>query len=401
MRSPHVLLAQPLNSSALFNAVNSAVSKRADGREYMLQFTETDVLRAQWLVGVRVLVVDDSALNREVAQGILQSQGAIVDTCSDGGKAVEHVRIHHQHLDVVLMDVQMPVLDGNAATQVIRGELKLHNLPIIALTAGALANERQRALRAGMNDVVTKPFDPQVLIRKIRYVVENSRSEPIPVNIFDRNRVDRPAHAPLIASINAGVVQQMFGENTRLFNSALSRILRDYAEFAVSPRATLDDPGARSQLKARVHELKGSAGLIGATGIMRLANSAETALEQERSNDVVVPILEQLAAAFLAMRDEARVWLAAEAERENQSEKTAMPGPNIDVADIDEMHELLDTRNLAVLDKFSQLSPSFCEVLGMERFECLREAVDNLEFARAAQLLREYCSTITPLGSIL
>jgi CheY-like chemotaxis protein len=104
------------------------------------------MLHAQWLIGVRVLVVDDdSAMNLEIAQGILQSQGAIVTTCSDGRKAVEHLRVHHQQLDVVLIDVQMPIMDGNEATRLIRSELNLRTLAIVALTAGVLVSERQRA----------------------------------------------------------------------------------------------------------------------------------------------------------------------------------------------------------------------------------------------------------------
>jgi hypothetical protein len=75
MHDPHVMLALPLTGSAMFNAVNAAVSTRPEGREHMLQFTESDVLRTQWLIGVRLLVVDDSALNREVAQGIFEKPG--------------------------------------------------------------------------------------------------------------------------------------------------------------------------------------------------------------------------------------------------------------------------------------------------------------------------------------
>ena len=143
-----VLLMRPLTSSALFNAVNATVSKGPDTLERVLQSTNFDEFHAQWLHGVSVLVVDDSDINLEVAQRILERQGAQVTTCSDGMAALEHVRLHPRTLDIVLMDVQMPILDGNAATRRIRTELKLATLPIVALTAGALVAERQRALEA-------------------------------------------------------------------------------------------------------------------------------------------------------------------------------------------------------------------------------------------------------------
>src|SRR6202043_2673531 len=165
----------------------------------------------QWLAGVRVLVVDDSDINLEVAQRILEKQGAMVTTCSDGLAALEHVRDHHQTLDVVLMDVQMPTLDGNEATRRIREELQLTLLPIVALTAGALVVERQRALEAGMDDFISKPFDPQALIRKVRRLVEKARGEPISVVILDAQPARAAGNRPkLMACIDAGIVQQMF-----------------------------------------------------------------------------------------------------------------------------------------------------------------------------------------------
>jgi CheY-like chemotaxis protein/HPt (histidine-containing phosphotransfer) domain-containing protein len=246
-------------------------------------------LHAQWLIGVRVLVVDDSAVNREVAQGILQSQGAIVSTCSDGRAALVYVRTHHQELDVVLMDVQMPVLDGNEATRLIRCDVNLQELPIVALTAGALVSERLRALKSGMNDILTKPFDPQMLIRKVRYFAEQLRGVPIPIALFDRGGSDQDADKPVLSCIDASAVRRMFGDDLPLFKSSLSHLLRDYATFAMPTSASLDDQTSRNQLTARVHELRGGAGLVGAIRVMRLAGAVETALEQGRSSAGLAP----------------------------------------------------------------------------------------------------------------
>src|SRR5450755_904062 len=87
--------------------------------------------------------------------------GAVTRRQLEKALTQEWLRVHHQLIDVVLMDVQMPVLDGNEAARRIRGALQLKHLPIVALTAGALVGERQRALDAGMNDFISKPLDPQ------------------------------------------------------------------------------------------------------------------------------------------------------------------------------------------------------------------------------------------------
>jgi signal transduction histidine kinase len=128
--------------------------------------TESGMLRS--LLGLRVLVVDDNGINREVAERILSSEGAEVLTCKDGQQALDVVRADPSRFDVILMDVQMPILDGYETTRAIRTELGLSRLPIIAVTAGALVEERERALAAGMNDFVTKPLRPTELVQTLR-----------------------------------------------------------------------------------------------------------------------------------------------------------------------------------------------------------------------------------------
>jgi Response regulator receiver domain/Hpt domain len=169
------------------------------------------------------------------------------------------------------MDVQMPILDGNEAARCMRGALQLKHLPIVALTAGALVGERQRALDAGMNDFISKPFDPQALIRKVRRLAEEARGEPIPMVILDAKQAPHATDGPFMSSIDAGLVQQMFGNDMVLFKSVLARMLRDFAEFALPISVSPDDQTSRSQLQGRSHKLKGSAGMIGATRVMRLA----------------------------------------------------------------------------------------------------------------------------------
>ncbi len=130
---------------------------------------------AHSLKGVKILVVDDCDINREVAQLILRRYGATVATGSTGAEALERLRQTPDAFDIVLMDVQMPDMDGNEAARRIRTELQL-TLPIIALTAGALVSERERSLQAGMNDFLTKPFEPVALIGIVRrYLLTGTR----------------------------------------------------------------------------------------------------------------------------------------------------------------------------------------------------------------------------------
>ncbi|MGA3156793.1 MAG: ATP-binding protein [Steroidobacteraceae bacterium] len=389
MRASDVLLMRPVTSSALFNAINTAVWKRRDGGERVLQSMTFDEQHAQWLAGVRVLAVDDSDINLEVARRILEKQGAIVTICSDGEAALECVRNNYRQLDIVLMDVQMPILDGNEATRRIRGELKLAALPILALTAGALLGERQKSLEAGMNDFVTKPFDPQALIRKVRRLVEHARGAPIPMVAIQKQSVHRVGRWPLISSIDSEALHRLFGDEFALFGSLLVRVLRENAAFelpiAVSPQKCED----RTDLRDRAHKLKGGAGMIGAARVMRLAGAVERALVEDRAGYVVERILKQLASALSALRSESAPFLQSLLAQEATASQVISVDASADATGIDELFDLLSHHNLAAVDAFKSLAPTLVAALTSERLDRLRDAIENLDFPLGAQLLRE------------
>jgi PAS domain S-box-containing protein len=290
-----------------------------------LTHTHTDELHAQWLLGVRVLAVDDSTVNLEVAQRILERQGAIVATCSDGAAAVDYVRAHHAELDLVLMDVQMPVLDGNEAARRIREELHLRTLPIIALTAGALVGERKRALDAGMTDFISKPFDPQLLVRRARRLVEQTRGKTIPMGIVHSQPAVNAVGGPFMPSIDAAIAQRMFGDDLALFKSVLTRILKEYADLALPIAVPLDDQATRHELRARAHKLKGTAGMIGATRLMRVAALTERILRKDRAGSLVENILRRLASELTTLREEAEPFLAGEPPASQAAPDTLAP----------------------------------------------------------------------------
>jgi HPt (histidine-containing phosphotransfer) domain-containing protein len=190
-------------------------------------------------------------------------------------------------------------------------------------------------------------------------------------------------------SIDAGIVQQMFGDDLTLFKSLLVRLLQEYTDLAVPACVPADDQTLRAQLTGRVHKLKGSAGMIGATEIMRLAGASEKALNQGRSVDAVERLLRQLASALATLGEEARPYLKQQVEWEARAGTEAASHPDADAAQLDALCALFESQDLAALDKFKILSPSLSEVLGALRFDRLRDAVENLDFQQGARLLRE------------
>jgi CheY-like chemotaxis protein len=128
--------------------------------------------RAKRLQGLRVLVVEDNKINQMVARGLLSKEGADITMADNGQLGVAAVAAAQPPFDAVLMDVQMPVMDGYAATRAIRNELGLVALPIIAMTANAMASDRVSCLEAGMDDHVGKPFDLDHLVATILRLCE-------------------------------------------------------------------------------------------------------------------------------------------------------------------------------------------------------------------------------------
>lgn len=115
--------------------------------------------------GRKILVVDDEPINRTVAGYILEDVGFVVEFAEDGNQAVKMVQ--YNHYDIVLMDMQMPEMDGLRATEEIRAVPGLERVVIIAMTANAFDDDRVRCLAAGMNDYISKPFNPESLFEKL------------------------------------------------------------------------------------------------------------------------------------------------------------------------------------------------------------------------------------------
>ncbi len=156
-------LTKPVNPSVLYDTLMEffGVAGQEEDRLPAVQAKGN----SEDATGIRILLVEDNEMNQQVATELLESAGAIVTVANHGGEAVKFLTGADQPppFDVVLMDLQMPVMDGMTATKLIRADPRLHNLPIIAMTAHALAEERQRCLDAGMNDHVSKPIEPEAL----------------------------------------------------------------------------------------------------------------------------------------------------------------------------------------------------------------------------------------------
>ena len=228
------------------------------------------------LAGLRILLVDDMPTNCLIAREILESFGVTVDTAENGLQAVNKLLDEGRSYDIVLMDVQMPEMDGLEATRRLRATLRCAKLPIIAMTAHALDSERERCRAAGMDDFLSKPIDPELLQDKLL----RWRPAPAGAKPTQEKALMTPENElPDLPGIDKAEGLRRMMNKPRLYE----KVLRDFhARFIDEPqiiRAAIDS-GDLATAERRAHSTKGLAGTIGAPGLQDAAKALETGLRE-------------------------------------------------------------------------------------------------------------------------
>ena len=232
------------------------------------------------LRGARVLLVEDNVINQQVAAEILQSAGVIVDIAGNGLEAVRGVRA--RHYDAVLMDVQMPVMDGLQATEAIRAIETLKALPIIAMTASVLRGDREGCLRAGMNDYVSKPINVDKMLSTLARWLPERRT-------FAVGAASQPSPPPPPATVD-GLPEALdgldlvegvkrVGGDRALYRRLLLQFREHSGDADDEIRAALA-AGDRAAARAGVHTLKGVAGNLSASALYKAAQKLESVLRR-------------------------------------------------------------------------------------------------------------------------
>jgi PAS domain S-box-containing protein len=285
------VLIKPFNASVLFESVSCVMEgSRAERRERIDAQSRAEE-NLGTIKGARILLVEDNELNQEVATELLREAGFSVDLAENGKIAVR--KVQEANYDLVLMDMQMPVMDGVTATREIRKLPGLAKLPIVAMTANAMAGDRRRCLNAGMNDHVSKPVEPddlwKALLKWIKAQPETD--EPAP-------KAGRPETAGEIPAGIAGLdtttgLRRILGKKV-LYLSMLRKFVAGQKNTAGAIRCALEsDDLAAAELLA--HTTKGVAGNVGAAQVRDLAAALERSLHERESRDKTDALLDALA----------------------------------------------------------------------------------------------------------
>ncbi|MEP6874682.1 MAG: response regulator [Burkholderiales bacterium] len=285
------LLIKPVTPSTLFDACGSALGLVTRHPTRGARREEALLGHRASLRGARMLLVEDNAINRELALDVLSRAGIVVSVAGNGRDALE--ALARQQFDGVLMDCQMPVMDGYAATRALREQPQFKHLPVIAMTANAMVGDREKVLAAGMNDHIAKPIKLDelfaILARWVRPAgapapestgAANLRGSPDP--LADLPGVDTPAGLASVAG------------NATLYRRLLCMFRDREADFAARFRAARAG-GDGVAAERMVHDLKSVTGMLAAHGVQRAAVALEEGCKHGADDDEIDRLVQNVA----------------------------------------------------------------------------------------------------------
>lgn len=263
--------------------------------------------------GCRVLLVEDNDINQHIAKEMLEHMGLQVDVAAHGGEAV--ALTEQRQYGMVLMDIQMPVMDGYQATKAIRTNFSYEQLPIIAMTANSAAEDVERSRAAGMQDHIAKPIDETMLQQAVQKWCRRDLNNTLAIN-DDATQSSPSINYPLHHDIDFQAAMERLNHNIDLYVSLVTRLFESYQQ---APQRVVDflSKGQHEEARRFFHSLKGAAANLGLIGVGKLAAQLERAMKNNELDQVadnitrLAPLLEQ---AMLAATD-LKLWM----ERKQQS----------------------------------------------------------------------------------
>jgi len=382
------VLIKPVTPSMLFDSAIEALSGGLEKEKDDQPGSTLDLAR---LRGAQLLLAEDNKLNQEVALGLLQDAHMSIDLAQNGEVAVHMVGA--KKYDLVLMDMQMPVMDGITATQLIRSNPLFQTLPIVAMTANVMASDREKCVEAGMNDHVSKPIDPDELFRVLlKWIKTDGRSKSaetapptnVPTASLPHTNSDGAAlqiDGLQIDGIDTKAALRRTGGNRLRYESLLSRFADSQAGAVDEIRAALatrDIPTA----ERTAHSLKGSAGNLGATALADVAANAEAAVRSGSGIDTSLDLLKlSLGAVVRAIRQA----LPSEPPIHGDGELSADPA--LVSQPLSRLKMLLKNDDGAAADFILESGPNLSKVLTRSEIGDLTQYIGNFDFEAALKCL--------------
>ncbi len=377
------ILIKPVNPSTLFDTIVRTLDAGSIATQTGSRHAPKVLNR---LLG-SVLLVEDNLINQQLARELLENIGLQVSTVDSGDAALQ--RLEEHTFDLVLMDIQMPGMDGYEATRRIRRIPSLAQLPVIALTAHAMSGEREKCLAAGMNDHLAKPIDPALLYKTLsRWLRQGDQALPTRGEISDADRQGLPDALPGI-DIRWGL--ERVGGNASLFRKLLADFLNHHGRLPEELHQHLAQ-GDQEAARRLVHTLKGVAGNIGAKPLAEIANGLEKSIASGRiTRPEQLP--DELNPVFESLIEELRhLDLTSREVNKAVGQSESAPDPQVILQRLLQLLREGDPEAGEVAKHLQQeqLGPN-----GEALLPALFEHIESYDFDQAQELLEKHSPTMT------
>ncbi|MBC7206277.1 MAG: response regulator, partial [Methyloversatilis sp.] len=325
-------------------------------------------------VGAHVLLVEDNAINQEVARELLEGAGLMVDIAANGAEAVD--KVARSHYDVVLMDMQMPVMNGVEATRRIRATEAGRTLPILAMTANAFEDDRRRCAEAGMNGHLIKPVDPERMFAALaQWIPEGEHAAASPLT---------PTTPTTPVVINREVGVRALGGDAAGYRQVLDMFLVNHSGDVDRLRQAIKD-GDRVLAERVAHTLKGVAATIGAHALRDRALALEQALHAGTPVQTIADDIAACAVQIGAVCDEIRALPRAEADA------ASLPTARVRSL-VSQLCLLLEHDDMKSGAVWRELKPALVARFGEAAVHPLTRLIEAFEFPEALTILRAFVS---------
>jgi two-component system, sensor histidine kinase and response regulator len=379
------LLPKPVTPSSLFNAILVAMGHEAVAVRRS-QFTPEETLKAiSQLQGAKILLVEDNEINLELAVKLLTTNGIDVDFAHDGQEALQ--MLEQDCYDGVLMDCQMPVMDGYEATREIRKMDPLKMLPVLAMTANVMSADKQKSKEAGMDDHIAKPVNPDILFATMAKWITPKR----PIDNGELMGLPKipvvPEPFPDLPGIDTRLGLKTTQNNVKLYQRLLLKFNVGQRTFKKDFRDAQNDNDL--ELAVRIaHTLKGVAGNLGMTDVQQSAASLVTACEKQ--TDTVNEFLDMVIIHLEKVFDSLDTWQADTGE----TQVVQTPSASIDLASLEplilQLYDYTENSNIASDDLVKQIKPLLlCDTDLLKYLEQVNSLVQEYDFDQAVEAVKQ------------
>ena len=356
----------------------------------------------QRLRGAQVLLVEDQPINQEVAAEILHQAGLRVQVADHGQEALETIQANPGEFDIVLMDLQMPVLDGYATIQRLRADKRFTDLPVIAMTANVLAGERERCLAAGMNDYLAKPINVFILFQKLQKWIKSlpSVSEQPALHAdseVETETLPEPAIAPVLPDAAPGLDLaaglQRVGGNEALYRRLLARLPDQHGAALAEIQVALD-AGDREQAAHRAHALAGVAGNLAATSLEQAMRQLERAII-EGANGIRLHFRyaearwQEVLTGIDQLNSRTETTGEIEVSHDVRANQPLLSEREPWAAQVAVLAELLTARDLKAKSYFAELMRQIADPQIRQQLQPVGQQIERLHFSDALQILNQ------------